>query len=343
MNFQLKNIFLAIAVLAAPKVHAITYRLLDLTNAHEIQEVCNLFSDQEIQEATDATQDSMKSFLDLTQPGKKYDNWKVYIAQNIQGKLCGCMAYSMGDAATTGNDEAEVKLLAVTHDCRRQKVATGLVQKLQDDHPHITALKTYIGDYSHAAKANAMHFFAQSGFVEFEKNRGMRKILGVGQDQPALPTNQGNSKIEIKVVNKDDAQEIKSLADLFIDKEIQQVIDWRPESIIANAQGFDDLVYIAKAADGTVCGALMAVIDGETAATSSKMIICTVATHPQYRNQGIAMQLLQKIEAVCLSKNLQRLELWVIADNEKAVRCYQKAGFTQFANSIGLIKKIKGL
>ena len=101
------------------------------------------------------------------------------------------------------------------------------------------------------------------------------------------------------------------------------------------------MVYIAKAADGTVCGALIAVIDGESAATSSKMIICTVATHPQYRNQGIAMQLMQKIEAVCLSKNLQRLELWVIADNEKAVHCYQKAGFTEFANSIGFIKKIK--
>ena len=50
---------------------------------------------------------------------------------------------------------------------------------------------------------------------------------------------------------------------------------------------------------------------------------------------------MQKIEAVCLSKNLQRLELWVIADNEKAVHCYQKAGFTEFTNSIGLIKKIK--
>ncbi len=338
MNFILKTTLLAAILLSASKVHSITYRLLNLTNAHEIQEVCNLFSDQEIQEATNSTKDEMKAFFDLIQPGKKFDNWKVYIAQNTQGKICGCMVYTMGDAATIDNDEADIKLLVVSHDYRRQKIATGLVQKLQDDYPHITALKTYVRDYSDAAKANAMHFFTQNGFIEFEKNKGMNKVLGVRQDQPSLPA---NSKIEIKVVNKNDDEEIKSLADLFIHKDIQQVIDWRPESILANAQGFDDLVYIAKAADGTVCGALIAVIDGESAATSSKMIICTVATHPQYRNQGIAMQLMQKIEAVCLSKNLQRLELWVIADNEKAVHCYQKAGFTEFANSIGFIKKIK--
>lgn len=367
MNLILKNTLLAIGALALPITHiavcsdsvaenssiaayehiskdsnkdSITYRPLDFTNAHEVHEVFNLFTDQEMLEVAHSTKDEAKAFLDLIRPGKKFDNWKVYIAQNTQGKICGCMAYVMGNgnAATAGNNEANINLLVVTHDYRRQKVATGLLQKLQDDYPHITALKTYIRDYSDAAKASAMHFFTQSGFIEFEKNRGMEKLLGVRQDQPSL---QANSKIEIKVVDKNDAKEIQSLADLFSDQEIQEKTHSTKAEMIANAQGVDDLVYIAKAADGTVYGALMAVIDGESAATSSKMIICTVATHPQYRGQGIATQLLQKIEAVCLSRNLQRLELWVIADNEKAIRCYQKAGFTEFANSIGLIKKIK--
>jgi ribosomal protein S18 acetylase RimI-like enzyme len=68
-----------------------------------------------------------------------------------------------------------------------------------------------------------------------------------------------------------------------------------------------------------------------------------IATHQDFRRQGIAKNMMNYIEDFGLAKNIPSLFLSVYKDNESALACYQAQGYQiwhQRNNSIRLIKKI---
>jgi ribosomal protein S18 acetylase RimI-like enzyme len=227
--------------------------------------------------------------------------------------------------------------LLVHRNYRKIGIATKLVQSILNNHT-IKQLTTYFRENFEQQTHVAINFFKKNGFVEFERSKGLSKnleSLSIGSQLLEIPVN-----FEIKNVNIEDAQEVQGACDLFADKEIQDMTHDTPEFMKNQSPYWNNQTFIAKTCEGKVCGFINSDMDGDFPINSSKTIITSLAIHKDYRNCGLATLLMQNIESLSLAQKIKKLELWLIADNEKALKCYKKFGFIEFSTSIGMRKTL---
>ena len=79
--------------------------------------------------------------------------------------------------------------------------------------------------------------------------------------------------------------------------------------------------WLVAIEDGVVCGYVgsQSVLDGAD--------MMNIAVHPDYRKQGIAYNLVDKLIGLLKAKNVISLSLEVRVSNENAISLYHKMGF----------------
>ena len=79
--------------------------------------------------------------------------------------------------------------------------------------------------------------------------------------------------------------------------------------------------WLVAVEDGVVCGYVgsQSVLDGAD--------MMNIAVHPDYRKQGIAYNLVDKLIGLLKAKNVISLSLEVRVSNENAINLYNKLGF----------------
>ena len=79
--------------------------------------------------------------------------------------------------------------------------------------------------------------------------------------------------------------------------------------------------WLVAVEDGVVCGYVgsQSVLDGAD--------MMNIAVHPDYRKQGIAYNLVDKLIGLLKAKNVISLSLEVRVSNENAINLYHKMGF----------------
>ena len=79
--------------------------------------------------------------------------------------------------------------------------------------------------------------------------------------------------------------------------------------------------WLVAVEDGVVCGYVgsQSVLDGAD--------MMNIAVHPDYRKQGIAYNLVDKLIGLLKAKNVISLSLEVRVSNENAINLYNKMGF----------------
>ncbi len=98
----------------------------------------------------------------------------------------------------------------------------------------------------------------------------------------------------------------------------------RLQGIVDNAVDGDDLCFLAV--DGNeIIGYIIAQIGNVRRTKHSAYIV--VGIRKKYRNRGIGTELFKKLNEWAEEKNIVRLELTVICNNEIALNLYKKNGF----------------
>ena len=82
--------------------------------------------------------------------------------------------------------------------------------------------------------------------------------------------------------------------------------------------------FLAHTSEHRLMGLLLGQI------TSGEAEIYTLATHPDYRRQGVASQLIEKLIVECLAQSVERIHLEVNETNFSAIEFYKEAGFTAY-------------
>lgn len=129
--------------------------------------------------------------------------------------------------------------------------------------------------------------------------------------------------------------------DAIIDQvvKLEQILfqdSWHNQAIVSVLSGFGAGAIVAVQ-DTVVVGYCIYQVVFEIAE------ILRIATHPSYQNQGIAQIMLNQFMCLASQKNAQRVLLEVRADNDKAVRLYQRHGFYQIDIKAGYYHGVDAL
>ena len=124
---------------------------------------------------------------------------------------------------------------------------------------------------------------------------------------------------------------------------------WRDQTRASSADAGEDALarqFVAISQDGTWVGTAVALVEevGQRDYAGSVIdhrggAVVGVYLRPEHRGRGVMEDLLDALTAWLQSRGLPRARLNVHADNARARRLYEKAGFqatgTQFTSSIG--------
>jgi len=119
---------------------------------------------------------------------------------------------------------------------------------------------------------------------------------------------------------------LKSWKDTYIqilsEEAIEEVVEAWYDIDKLEEQVEDPIFYVAEE-DENLIGFVHASVE------DSKATLHRIYLKPKYQGQGVGSKLYQKVEKDVRDKKADKIELEVLAENQKGVRFYQKQGFKE--------------
>jgi RimJ/RimL family protein N-acetyltransferase len=127
------------------------------------------------------------------------------------------------------------------------------------------------------------------------------------------------------------SDDLDSVYRIYFDAEANPFLDYEPMDRAAFRPIFDELVRAGDTAllvDGVhVLGTYRLHVQAHRC--SHVATLGAFAMHPDFRGRGLGVKALEEIVLVARSRGVRRIELFVEADNRRAIRFYERQGFVR--------------
>ena len=146
------------------------------------------------------------------------------------------------------------------------------------------------------------------------------------------------SHFTIRELNYENELEIAQVIEIFQDLEVQKMTSKTPDQItgiincIKCAQYIESIIIYQDNESTKIQGMLLSCVINYR--SHHNTYIRAIATHKDFRRNKIASSLLQHAEEIAQKNHSIAMSLHVYSDNNKAIQCYTKYGFTRDGNSM---------